>query len=92
MISSMILVAKSIGKNTSKLTVSLHLLLQNLSKKRDGLDPLENHLLLVPTYVRRRDLNANIGFFMHCPFPSSDIYKCSLIEVRYLSPSYFVTR
>jgi trehalose 6-phosphate synthase/phosphatase len=35
----------------------------------------DNYLLLVPTYVRRRDLNANIGFFMHCPFPSSDIYK-----------------
>ena len=35
----------------------------------------DNYLLLVPTYVRRRDNNANIGFFMHCPFPSSDIYK-----------------
>lgn len=35
----------------------------------------DNYLLLVPTYVRRRDLNANIGFFMHSPFPSSDIYK-----------------
>jgi trehalose 6-phosphate synthase/phosphatase len=35
----------------------------------------DNYLLLVPTYVRRSDLNANIGFFMHCPFPSSDIYK-----------------
>ncbi len=35
----------------------------------------DNYLLLVPSYVRRRDLNANIGFFMHCPFPSSDIYK-----------------
>jgi trehalose 6-phosphate synthase/phosphatase len=35
----------------------------------------DNYLLLVPMFVRRRDLNANIGFFMHCPFPSSDIYK-----------------
>ena len=35
----------------------------------------DNYLLLVPSYLRRRDLNANIGFFMHCPFPSSDIYK-----------------
>ena len=35
----------------------------------------DNYLLLVPTYVRKRDLNSNIGFFMHCPFPSSDIYK-----------------
>ena len=32
-------------------------------------------MLLVPNYVRKRDLNAHIGFFMHCPFPSSDIYK-----------------
>lgn len=35
----------------------------------------DNFLLLVPTYVRKRDLNVNMGFFMHCPFPSSDIYK-----------------
>jgi len=29
----------------------------------------------VPKYVFRKDLGANIGFFMHSPFPSSDIYK-----------------
>ena len=35
----------------------------------------DNYLLLVPTYVKRKDIGTNIGFFMHCPFPSSDIYK-----------------
>jgi len=35
----------------------------------------DNYLLLVPTYVIRKDIGANIGFSMHCPFPSSDIYK-----------------
>lgn len=35
----------------------------------------DNYLLLVPTYVRKKDVTASIGFFMHSPFPSSDIYK-----------------
>jgi len=35
----------------------------------------DNYLLLVPVSVRRRDLTANIGFYFHSPFPSSDIFK-----------------
>ncbi len=46
-----------------------------LKQEREMVWIHDNYLLLVPTYVRRRDLNANIGFFMHSPFPSSDIYK-----------------
>lgn len=35
----------------------------------------DNQLLLVPAFIKKKDVNANIGFFMHSPFPSSDIYK-----------------
>lgn len=35
----------------------------------------DTYLLLVPTFVRRKDVNANVGFSMHSPFPSSDIFK-----------------
>ncbi|KAJ3306675.1 threalose-6-phosphate phosphatase [Kappamyces sp. JEL0829] len=34
------------------------------------------HLLLVPTMLRNRIPTATIGFFMHMPFPSSEIFRC----------------
>ncbi|CAJ0627008.1 5583_t:CDS:10 [Entrophospora sp. SA101] len=34
------------------------------------------HLLLVPAMVRKRLPNAMIGFFLHIPFPSSEVFKC----------------
>eukprot|EP00742_Colponemidia_sp_Colp-10_P008648 GILJ01009382.1.p1 GENE.GILJ01009382.1~~GILJ01009382.1.p1 ORF type:complete len:1037 (-),score=136.84 GILJ01009382.1:160-3270(-) len=33
------------------------------------------HLCLVPSYLTRRIRLANIGLFVHCPFPSSEIYR-----------------
>jgi trehalose-6-phosphate synthase len=37
------------------------------------------HLMLLPAYLRERLLNDNvnvkIGFFLHTPFPSSEIYR-----------------
>ncbi|XP_078443151.1 putative alpha,alpha-trehalose-phosphate synthase [UDP-forming] 8 [Wolffia australiana] len=33
------------------------------------------HLLLLPTFLRRRSYRAKIGFFLHSPFPSSDVYR-----------------
>ena len=33
------------------------------------------HLLLAPLYLRKKYINTNIGFFMHSPFPSSDLFK-----------------
>jgi trehalose 6-phosphate synthase/phosphatase len=47
----------------------------DIKQDRDMVWIHDNYLLLVPIYVRRRALSANIGFFMHSPFPSSDIYK-----------------
>jgi trehalose 6-phosphate synthase/phosphatase len=42
------------------------------------------HLLLTPLYLKKRDANTNIGFFIHSPFPSSDIYKTYQYRVEIL--------
>ena len=34
-----------------------------------------SHLLLLPTLVRRKNPYMNIGFSLHSPWPSSDIFK-----------------
>ena len=34
------------------------------------------HLLLVPMTITRKLRKANIGFFLHSPFPSSEIFRC----------------
>ncbi|KAF9580263.1 hypothetical protein BGW38_003163, partial [Lunasporangiospora selenospora] len=34
------------------------------------------HLMLVPNMIRERLPNASIGFFLHIPFPSSEIFRC----------------
>ncbi|GMN67757.1 hypothetical protein TIFTF001_036819 [Ficus carica] len=33
------------------------------------------HLMVLPTFLRRRFLQVRIGFFLHSPFPSSEIYR-----------------
>jgi trehalose 6-phosphate synthase/phosphatase len=33
------------------------------------------HLMLVPAMLRRRSPGLSIGFFLHTPFPSSEIYR-----------------
>ncbi|RCH98250.1 hypothetical protein CU098_006435 [Rhizopus stolonifer] len=34
------------------------------------------HLMLVPGMIRQRIPNATIGFFLHIPFPSSELFRC----------------
>ncbi|KAJ5834516.1 Trehalose-phosphatase [Penicillium robsamsonii] len=34
------------------------------------------HLLLLPGFLRERLPQAEIGFFLHTPFPSSEIFRC----------------
>lgn len=34
------------------------------------------HLLLLPTMLRQRLPDAEIGFFMHAAFPSSEVFRC----------------
>ncbi|KAL3643106.1 putative alpha,alpha-trehalose-phosphate synthase [UDP-forming] 11 [Castilleja foliolosa] len=33
------------------------------------------HLMVLPTFLRRRYHRVKLGFFLHCPFPSSEIYR-----------------
>ncbi|CAA6670281.1 unnamed protein product [Spirodela intermedia] len=33
------------------------------------------HLMALPTFLRRRSHRVKIGFFLHSPFPSSEIYR-----------------
>jgi trehalose 6-phosphate synthase/phosphatase len=33
------------------------------------------HLMLVPAMLRRRAPNLSVGFFLHTPFPSSEVYR-----------------
>ena len=34
------------------------------------------HLMMVPEMVRSKKPDATIGFFLHIPFPSSEIFRC----------------
>ncbi|KAL5813923.1 hypothetical protein ACOSQ4_024564 [Xanthoceras sorbifolium] len=33
------------------------------------------HLLILPTFLRKRFYRVKLGFFLHSPFPSSEIYR-----------------
>lgn len=33
------------------------------------------HLMLLPSFLRKRFNAARIGFFLHCPFPSSEVFR-----------------
>ena len=33
------------------------------------------HLLLLPSYLLRKLPRANVGLFLHIPFPSSEIFR-----------------
>ncbi|KAI4343036.1 hypothetical protein MLD38_027584 [Melastoma candidum] len=33
------------------------------------------HLMVLPTFLRRRFIKLRLGFFLHSPFPSSEIYR-----------------
>ena len=38
------------------------------------------HLLLVPSMVRRKLPDAEIGFFLHVAFPSSEVFRCLAVR------------
>lgn len=42
------------------------------------------HLLLVPGMVRKKLPNAQIGFFLHVAFPSSEVFRCLAKRVELL--------
>ena len=33
------------------------------------------HLMLLPTFLRKRYNTVRCGYFLHCPFPSSEIFR-----------------
>ncbi|KAF9573378.1 hypothetical protein EC968_008648 [Mortierella alpina] len=42
------------------------------------------HLMLVPNMIRERLPDASIGFFLHIPFPSSEIFRCLHVRMEVL--------
>lgn len=43
------------------------------------------HLMLVPGLIREKIPNATIGFFLHIPFPSSELFRCLPRNDKHLS-------
>jgi trehalose 6-phosphate synthase/phosphatase len=43
------------------------------------------HLMMVPKLIKRHNIEATIGIFMHSPFPSSDVYKMLPKRIEVLS-------
>ncbi|KAL1924300.1 uncharacterized protein VTP21DRAFT_7335 [Calcarisporiella thermophila] len=42
------------------------------------------HLMLVPELLRKKLPNAIIGFFLHVPFPSSELFRCLAVREELL--------
>ncbi|KAM0945775.1 putative alpha,alpha-trehalose-phosphate synthase (UDP-forming), Trehalose-phosphatase [Dioscorea sansibarensis] len=42
------------------------------------------HLLALPSFLRRRFLRLRMGFFLHSPFPSSEIYRTLPVRLEIL--------
>ncbi|KAL3636337.1 putative alpha,alpha-trehalose-phosphate synthase [UDP-forming] 10 [Castilleja foliolosa] len=42
------------------------------------------HLMVLPTFLRKRYNRFNIGFFLHSPFPSSEIYRTLPVRAEIL--------
>ena len=48
----------------------------NVREPSDVIWVHDYHLLLTPMHITRKLRKANIGFFLHSPFPSSEIFRC----------------
>ncbi|WOL19870.1 putative alpha,alpha-trehalose-phosphate synthase [Canna indica] len=46
-----------------------------INSDRDYVWIHDYHLMLLPTFLRKRMNRGRIGFFLHSPFPSSEIYR-----------------
>ncbi|KAL3619456.1 Sesquithujene synthase A [Castilleja foliolosa] len=42
------------------------------------------HLMVLPTFLRKRFNRVKLGFFLHSPFPSSEIYRTLPVRVELL--------
>ncbi|KAL9654639.1 hypothetical protein ABK040_006701 [Willaertia magna] len=54
--------------------------IMEIYKENDMVWVHDYHLMLLPKLLRQRKPDINIGFFLHIPFPSSEIYR--ILPVR----------
>uniref|UniRef100_A0A0D9XD80 Trehalose 6-phosphate phosphatase n=1 Tax=Leersia perrieri TaxID=77586 RepID=A0A0D9XD80_9ORYZ len=47
------------------------------------------HLMLVPTFLRKKLHRIKVGFFLHSPFPSSEIYRTLPSKRGHIGIEYF---
>ncbi|KAM0949125.1 putative alpha,alpha-trehalose-phosphate synthase (UDP-forming), Trehalose-phosphatase [Dioscorea sansibarensis] len=50
-------------------------ILEVISPDEDFVWVHDYHLMVLPTFLRKRFNRVKLGFFLHSPFPSSEIYK-----------------
>ncbi|KAJ4974673.1 hypothetical protein NE237_007847 [Protea cynaroides] len=50
-------------------------ILEVISPEDDFVWVHDYHLMVLPTFLRKRFNRVKLGFFLHSPFPSSEIYK-----------------
>jgi trehalose 6-phosphate synthase/phosphatase len=50
-------------------------LMEVVSSDDDQVWVHDYHLMLLPTFMRKRFNAVKLGFFLHCPFPSSEIFR-----------------
>ena len=48
----------------------------DLAREGDTIWVHDYHLLLLPSYLRQRRPDLKIGFFLHTPFPSYELFRC----------------
>jgi trehalose 6-phosphate synthase/phosphatase len=48
----------------------------DLARENDTIWIHDYHLLLLPSYLRQRRPSLKIGFFLHTPFPSYELFRC----------------
>jgi trehalose 6-phosphate synthase complex regulatory subunit len=53
-------------------------------KRGDVIWVHDYHLLLVPSMVRQKLPDAQIGFFLHVAFPSSEVFRCLAVRKELL--------
>lgn len=56
----------------------------NVREPSDVIWVHDYHLFLVPMHITRKLRKANVGFFLHTPFPSSEIFRCLPIREELL--------
>ncbi|KAL9121850.1 MAG: hypothetical protein Q9187_001597 [Circinaria calcarea] len=56
----------------------------NRWKRGDVIWIHDYHLLLVPSMVRKKLPDAQIGFFLHVAFPSSEVFRCLAVRKELL--------